>query len=320
VNAEPLLQNLAQLEEAVARAGLATEPLTPLLDRVRSHMERYTELESELTGGVGVDLPLHLLDEEEPLEPDERARHVARRERIRLELGEGPVGGMRVLLEHEGLKVYLPPFPPETGLLGFFLFDEQAGPVFVSDGGLELDQADLVLAQLYGHFLLDHDPYSIRLVTAAGNSDPPGARARRFATVFLVSPEGLARYLVALGWEAGGALSAANVRELALFFEMLPARFVERLEDLRLVDLPEPAELEGGSPADALPAGESPEVGPLSERFLRLALEAHARGMLDDVALARHLETDQRGAMRLAARFRRDAEAPPNLASPENDG
>jgi hypothetical protein len=320
VNAEPLLQNLDQLEEAVSRAGLATKPLAPLLDRVRSHIGRYTKLESELAGGVGVDLPLHLLDEEEALEPEEQARHVARRERVRLDLGDGPVGGMRVLLEHEGLKVYLPPFPPETGLLGFFLFDEQAGPVFVADGGLEPDRADLVLAQLYGNFLLDHDPYSIRLVTAAGNGDPAAERARRFATVFLVSPEGLARYLVALGWEPGGALSVSDVRELALFFEMLPARFLERLQDLRFGDLPDPAEVEGGEPAGAPPPGEPVELGPLSERFLRLALEGHARGLLDDASLARHLETDRRGAMRMAARFRADAEATPYLATPEDDG
>ena len=36
---------------------------------------------------------------------------------------------------------------------------------------------------------------------------------------------------------------------------------------------------------------------------MRLALEAHARGRLTDEELARHLETDVRNALGLAAQF-----------------
>jgi len=315
-----VLQNLSQMEEALEREGLAPKPLAPLLHRVREHLARYTRLERELAGGVGVSFPLHLLEEEEPVEPERRARLVAARERERLELGEGPVGGMRTLLEGEGLKMYLPPFPDGSGLLGFCLFDEEAGPVFVADGDLDPDRLDFVLAQLYGHFLLDHDPYSIRLVrTEPDAADPVSARARLFGTLFLVSPEGLARYLVALGWKQGDPLSAATVRELALFFEMAPERFLERVEEL---GFPAPPTVErGGVTPDPPPApAELPEAGAVSERFLRLALEAHARGLLDEAELARHLETDRRGARRLAARFRfGDDDEEGILATPEDD-
>jgi len=316
----PVLQNLSQMEEALEREGFAPEPLAPLLHRVREHLARYTRLERELAGGVGVSLPLHLLEEEEPVEPERRARLVAARERDRLELGEGPVGGMRILLEREGLKVYLPPFPAGSGLRGFCLFDEEAGPVFVADGDLDPDQLDFVLAQLYGHFLLDHDPYSIRLVREdPDTADPAASRARLFGTLFLVSPEGLARYLVALGWKQGETLPAATVRELALFFEMAPERFLERLDELGFPSLPA-LEREGESPDPPRVPAQSIEAGAVSERFLRLALEAHARGLLDEAELARHLETDRRGARRLAARFRSgDDDEEGILATPEDD-
>jgi hypothetical protein len=196
----------------------------------------------------------------------------------------------------------------------------------VADGGLDPDRLDHVLARLYGHFLFDHDPYSIRLVPpgpeAGAAEQEASERAGRFATFFLVSPEGLARYLAARGWNPEARLPVSTLGELALFFEMAPAALLERLVELGIPGLPAGEDL-----ADEAFPGDppAPGSGPLSERFLRLALEAHDRGILDESALAEHLETDRGSARRLAARFRggTDEEDPgdaPRLDSPKDDG
>ncbi len=310
---DELLQNLDQLPRALADAGVDAGAHAALLARVGAFLERYADLEKRLLGHVWVTLPAHLLELEPSGEPLTAAESLAGRERERLGLGQAEAGDVMALLDREGIKVYRPEFPPGSPLAGLFLFDRERGPLLVADGGLAPEDGDHVFARLYAHYLMDHDPYRIRLVPRepGAATEASDVRAEAFAGAFLVSLEGMAAFLKAAGWKQGEPVPAETLAQLRVYFEVGARTLLSRLVALRLVkpaDLPrllrelEPAG--GGSTmerkAEAIP-----------ERFRRLALEAHAVGLFDDRTLAEYLETDQTAALRLAARFEmREKEKP----------
>ena len=311
MNARPLTQ-LADLEAALAREGLEAATHAELLERTRRFLGRYAELERDLLGGIQIALPRHLLETEFASErPEELVEMLAHRERERLDLAGIGERDVAMLLDHEGLKVYRPPFPPGTALQGFFVFDESVGPAFVVDGRLSRGATNTVLAQLYGHYLLDHDPYEIRLVRVGTTAaSARSLRGRHFAVAFLVGREELASYLRALKWTPGDPVTPHLLEHLSVYFEVDAATIATRLLSLGLLGADEPAleELTSDPP-------ESLEETPVPDRFVRLALEAHALGGVTDPELARYLETDVRSARRLAAQFQG-----PELDSPNPAG
>ena len=298
-------QRLSELEAALAGAGLDPGRHRALLARVRAFFTRYAYLEKTLLGSVRVPVPRHLVEEElPPGDPLEAAEILAARERARLGLLERETGDVMDLLDRESLKVYRPPFPAASPLEGVFLFDPEVGPAFVADGALDPLEVDFVLARLYGHFLLDHDPYRIQLVVSGeGNGSAVPVRANAFASAFLVGRDRLAAYLEAAGWTGERELDHDLLEQLALYFEVGYRALLTRLLALGYVVAERlPALLQAA--ADA----RSPEVSPretstVPERFRRLALEAHARGRLDLDDLAAYLETDAATARALAGRF-----------------
>jgi hypothetical protein len=98
--------------------------------------------------------------------------------------------------------------------------------------------------------------------------------------------------------------------QLAVYFEVGFRTLMARLLLLRLV--------QPGDVAPLLESLEGSEVSPASgrraavtgERYVRLALEAHARKMIDDAALAETLESDTASARELAARFSLEPPSP----------
>lgn len=302
-----LLQRLGDLEAAMQREGVDPAPFAGALERVRAHLAVYRRLEEELLGHVTVSYPRHLLEEESI----ESVEALADRERRRLELDRHETDLMDVL-DREGLKVYRVPFPAGSTLEGFFLFDPETGPVLVVDASLERRAADLVFARLYGYFLLDSDPYRIRLARRAGSStDPAVERGFEFAASLLVGRQTLVAYLTAAGWQSGDSVTAETVEQLAVYFDVSPRTILARTLTL---GLPVVGVARGLDPEPESPqAGSGPPDGPetrIPERFIRLALEAHARGKIKLAGLARALETDEAGARRLAARFRLESDDP----------
>jgi len=293
----PLLTRLSDLEPAMLQSGLSPELFEALLERVRRFLARYADLERELLGGTQMTVPLHLLDEYEADRPEDVVERLAQRERERLGLSGIGERDVMTALDHEELKVYLPAFPPGADLLGFFVFDETVGPAFVVDGRLPPMTANAVFAQLYGHYLMDHDPYEIRFVRTE-TRPARSIRARHFAVAFLISPEELGSYLRAAGWKPGGPVTPEFLAQLSVYFEVDVATVAARLLSLGLLTADEVAHLE-------LPVLEAEGEAHMAvpDRFVRLALEAHARRLLTDEDLARHLETDVRSALGLASQF-----------------
>ena len=299
------LQNLAQLEAALTARGLAPAAHRGAIQSLRRHMERYAWLEKKLLGHVWVTVPTHLLDFDLPDDPLEAGEQLAYRERERFGLGEGETGDVMALLDREGVKVYRPRFPRRSQVDGVFLFDGEVGPVLTVDGRLPVREGDFVFARLYGHYLVDNDPYEIRFAIRGPEPERTVSdlRAQAFAAAFLISRAGMESYLQALGHRDGELVTADMLRQLAIFFEVGFRPLLTRLlstgvigpQDLR----PLLAELEASEePPEPAPPGAA------GERFIRLALEAHAKGLLDDDTLALFLETDLEAARVLAARFR----------------
>jgi Zn-dependent peptidase ImmA (M78 family) len=313
---ETPLQNLNQLEAALEGRGLDAERHRPLMESVRRYLRRYARLETRLLGHVWISLPTHLLDLHLPEDPVDAGEELARRERERLGLAGRETGDVMELLEHEGLKVYRPRFPEGSPLDGFFLFDQEVGPALVVNGGLPPLEADFVFARLYAHFLVDNNPYRIRFAEhgGAGSASREELRAQAFAAAFLVSPEAMGAYLKALGWRPGTAIDRTVAVQLAVYFEVGFRTLMARLLTLRLVraDEVEPL-LESLAGSDVGPASER-RITPIGERFIRLALEAHARKVIDDKTLAEYLESEVASARELAARFSLEPPSPENEA------
>ena len=295
MNAPPLIR-LADLEAVLAKEGLDAAAHAALIARARRFLGRYADMERELLGGIQVALPRHLLEiDAAPERPEELVEWLAHRERERLDLTGRGERDVATLLDREGLKVYQPPFPTGTALQGFFVFDEVVGPAFVVDGRLTRRAANTVLAQLYGHFLMDHDPYEIRLVLAgAGAASARSLRGRHFAVAFLVGREELASYLRALKWTPGDPVSAQLFEHLSVYFEVDPATIATRLLSLGLLEADEPA-LEGAGDRRARIRG-----GDGCSRSFRALGSGSAR--------ARRFERPRAGAI---SRDRRDRCAPP---------
>jgi Zn-dependent peptidase ImmA (M78 family) len=300
---ETLLQNLDQLPEAMIRQGLDPERHAELLVQVRDFFRRYADLERRLLGEVWVMYPAHLLEALPAEDALKAGEELARRERARLHLGDGESGDLMTLLDREGLKVYRPLFPDDTPLEGIFLFDAEVGPSLIVNGRLAPLEADFVFSRLYAHYLIDNDPYSIHLLVRGGEPSVADLRAQSFAAAFLIPAEGLATYLKALNWTPDSVVDAGTATQLAAYFEVGYRTLFARLLSLNLIRADEVSPLlivleSAGGPAVA----ERPENA-IPERFVRLALEAHARKLFDVHVLALYLETDLAATRRLAGRF-----------------
>ena len=296
------LQNLSDLSAALSEAGLDASAHEDSLRRVREFFTGYAELETKFLGDVPLNFPTHLLERPLPDDPLEAGETLAGLERDRLGLSAGQTEGVLHFLDRQGLKVYRAALPPDSTLEGFFLFDRKAGPLFVVNRGLATVESDFVAARLYGHYLVDNDPYIIRVVRSGGSIDDEGLRASAFAASFLVSREGVEEYLGAMG-RSQGAIDADTAYHLTVFFEVGYRTLVSRLLAMKRLAADEVAPLvdrlktEHGLPPDLHPAG------PLPERYVRFALEGHARKHFNIQALAGYLETDPRIALELAERF-----------------
>jgi Zn-dependent peptidase ImmA (M78 family) len=295
-------QDLGQLEDALRARGLDPASHQEFLARVRLHLVRYSNLEKKLLGRVQVPVPSYLLELDLPSDPVEAAEETARKERDRLGLGDEEVGDVVMLLDREGLKVYRPPVPGPSPLEGIFLFDSEVGPAFVLSSGLDPSSSQFVLARLYGHYLMDNDPYEIQLAVR-GETPDTALRARAFAAAFLVSREGLERYLKAVDHVPGQPLSMEEVDQLGVFFDVGPHPLILRLLLLGYLRSEEVGSLLSSLPSRSVSPQGGGGSGPVSERFVRLALQAHAGAVLSEEELARYLETSIETARGLAARF-----------------
>jgi Zn-dependent peptidase ImmA (M78 family) len=297
---------MSALRAEARQQGLRPATLEPLFEKFMLIVENYAALEKSTLGSVPLQFPAHLLqnDPGNVEDPVEHGLRLAARERERLDLGHGAVHDISSLIETQGLKVVELPIPPESGLLGLFVFDASFGPAILIDARRPRLERDYALAHEYGHFLADNDPYRVQvcLRSLKENETFSEIRAHAFAGALLVPEEDLESYLRASNITKGEPFPPELLGHLRTYFEaddraiigrLLASGWVERGEIARLME-----ETRVDGPLEPVVEGSS-----LSPRFVGLAVIARKDGRLTLAEFARTLDVDEATARRIESSF-----------------
>lgn len=259
----------------------------------------FAYLERLVVGEVSFELPNYAASGLPVLEGtvEDQGADLARRERERLVLEEGPVVGVRDILDNMGIKVMAMPMPDGSDVDGGFLFRSDIGPCIMLSASLSARERTMEMAHQYCHFLTDFDPYLPRVCLGGRppGVDPCEDRARSFALEFFVPEESLVSLL---GGRGLGDVGEPELDALAIYFGVPPRAIAEQLGKLGL-----DASSGAGESDDRerVPSNEG-TVG-LPERFVRLAVEAHSKGLISDVRMGRLLQVSAEVAHELVAYF-----------------
>lgn len=297
---------LSALRARAREQGLRPATIEPLFEKFLLIVENYAALEKSMLGSVPLQFPAHLLlgDLKETGDPVEQGLRLAGRERERLDLGHGAVHDLPNLIESQGLKVIELPIPPESGLLGLFVFDESLGPAILVDARRSRRERDYAMAHEYGHFLADNDPYHVQVCCRSLKEAETASelRAHSFAGALLVPEGDLESYLRASGITKGQPFPAELISHLRTYFEADDRAIIGRLLASGWVERGEIGALMEETRVE--PTVEvAAEGGTLSPRFVGLAVLARSKGRLTLAELARTLDVDEAAARRIESSF-----------------
>lgn len=236
--------------------------------------------------------------------PERAAEEVASSERLRLGLGDGPIGDPWSLLEADvGLRIFAFPFESRR-IAGMFLHGEALGGCIAVNGNHPEEKRRLTLLHDYAHFLTDRYRPDIAVLQSSRRV-PEGERfAEAFARFFLLPTSGLTRRFQAMRRAKEGPVTPADLLALAHLFGVSFQALVWRLEELKLLPAGTWDKLRALGfkvrAAQALVGIPSlvPARGALPLRYELLAVQAFARDLLSEGELARYLQTDRVGARR----------------------
>jgi Zn-dependent peptidase ImmA (M78 family) len=266
------------------RTAVLEHPLLPAEDvgavtRFLTWCEGYAALERAVLGDLSYDLPVH--QAKVTGGPDLQLRNEAiavAQLAWRLLDRRPPIHDLRRALEEHGARVFGMPLSDE--MLGLFFFAGETAPAFLINSRLTPGAARLALAHLYGHYLVDNNPYTPEICRPDyGDEHQKEVRAGYFAEELLLPEETLDPML-----DAG-----AGVEVLAQVFELPPSIIADRLLAL-------------GHPASERHHTDRWQGGgelELPERMLRLALEGMHQDRLTVDEFATALSLTQNGAIGL---------------------
>lgn len=279
------------------------------VDRFKRHCDNYLFLETLCEAGRQPSLP-------EPYDvgglPAERAgEYVARAERNRLGLGDGPIGDLRELLEDVyGLRVFFLGLPHRIS--GLFAFTYELGGCVAVNGGQPPERQRWSLSHELGHYLTNRFQADVLL----GDEPLTGSRHERvadsFARHFLLPGPAVERRFDEVYRARGGAVTPADLIGMADFFGVSFQALIFRLEGLRRLPAGTWKRLHrrGFKVREAralldLPVREA-RGDRFPRRYLILAAIAFARGVITEGQLAEILDTDRLSAREVLARLRND--------------
>ncbi len=239
------------------------------------------------------------------LDPAQAAEDLATEERNRLGLGDGPVQGLREMLEVDvGLRIFVEPLPSRVA--GLFVFVEPLGGCVAVNSLHPPERRDWTLAHEYSHFLVSRDRAEVTLVSHRRQQPETERFADAFAASFLMPRSGLSRRFNELKRSKAGQVTAATLVQLAHSYHVSVQALTLRLEELRLIRAgtwdrlkdhnfqPRAAAKILGLQAEGEQASES-----LPYYYRLLATQLYADGEITEGQLARYLGTDIVGARRL---------------------
>jgi Zn-dependent peptidase ImmA (M78 family)/DNA-binding XRE family transcriptional regulator len=285
--------------EPVLRFFRTQSELAPLEERWLSQAEeqwrRYADLERLLYGQQRWDLPTYPVPGGRAYEQGER---LAEQERRRLNLGVAPVRSMIGLLEGEGVKVLIRPFPDATGVSGAYFFSEALGPCVLVNASDLPSRRRFTEAHEYCHFLVDRQPLEGEICSESRHREEFEMRANAFAAAFLMPELGIRD---ALG-EANvgpGNVGPEDVVHLMFRFGVSYQAILWRLVNLRFISAPERASLAAKHSPTELRKRLGYEYEPgqteaTPDRFRRLALEAWRAKRISTTQLAEMLDLPPR--------------------------
>jgi Zn-dependent peptidase ImmA (M78 family)/transcriptional regulator with XRE-family HTH domain len=271
--------------------------------RLERLVERYVALEQLL------EAPLRPLPAPpyrygpERVEADAEA--IAEAERRRLGLGDGPLVGLRDLLERDvGLRIFSLDLPGNVA--GLFGLSPVAGPCVAINAAHPATRQNWTLAHECAHFLTAKDRPEITHVGKYQRAPESERFAERFAAAWLMPKSGIERRLRELTAERE-TLSVADLLILASEFGVSAQALILRLEDLRFLPAGEwdrisatRVDLVAAHRVLALPEP-ARDVRRFSWRYVLLALDAYERELITEHELGEYLETDRLGVRELLA-------------------
>lgn len=240
------------------------------------------------------------------ISPEVAAEDVANTERNRLGLGDGPILGLRDLLERAvGLRVFYMELPSRVGAM-FAYTDKLGGCIAVNRKHPE-ERRRQSQGHEYGHFLSKR--YTPEVVFLGQYQRQPEQErfADAFARNFLLPASGLRRHFNEIQQSRDGHITPADLCMLADFYFVSVEALTRRLEELRLIPLGtwdrlEQAGFRVRETQAFLNLPSHPAYGELlPTRYRYLAVEAYGRGDLSEGQLARYLRVDRLEARRVAA-------------------
>ncbi len=293
------------------RAALASVPETDNLPKLITRLEDLADNYLDLLRRARAEPPGQYPPVRKigHLDPAQAAEDLATEERNRLGLGDGPVQGLREMLEVDvGLRIFVEPLP--SRVLGLFVYVEPLGGCIAVNAHHPPERRDWTLAHEYAHFLVSRDRAEVTLVSHRRQVPETERFADAFAANFLMPRSGLSRRFNEMKRSKAGPVTAAALVQLAHAYHVSVQALTLRLEELRLVRAgtwdrlrdhdfqPRAAARVLGLQADNEQAAES-----LPFYYRVLATQLYADGEITEGQLARYLGTDIVGARRAYQRL-----------------
>lgn len=232
-------------------------------------------------------------------DPERAADEIAASERLRLGLGDGPIGDLWGLLETDvGLRVVALPFA-DRRLAGLFAFTPEHGGCIAVNANHPEERRRLSAAHEYAHFLTNRHRAEIQILPRSRRLPESERLADAFARFFLMPAAGLVRRFQGIKRAKDGPVAPADVLTLCQLYRVSFQAMVLRLEELKLLPAGTWDTLhDAGFKPDAarkllaLPAIDQ-ELPRLPYRYEALAVQAYAAGDLSEGRLADLLRTDR---------------------------
>ena len=282
--------------------------ISPKIDEFEDFCRDYLELEQLMESPLSRKYPTEYSVSGIPLE--QAADEVAKEERNRLRLGDGPLLNLRGMLEQEvGLRIFYIPLPAKFSAIYFYT--ESLGGCIAVNSLHPFERQRMSLAHDYGHFLttrisptLDMEEYYQRL--------PESERfANTFASDFLMPSEGLTRRINDIR-KTQGKIILADLLRLAHYYGVSFDALTYRLEESKLLPTGTGKSLkENGLRIREAQRQLGLDATPLKEetfpqRYQLLAINALESGLITEGRFARFLRVDRLEARRIAATFQKD--------------
>ena len=297
---------VAEFRSSAARE-MADSEVLEAVSRLQDLADDYVELERI----VGASLPQQYpaARPQVTIKPAAAGEALAAAERNRLGLGDGPLLGLRQLLESDvGIRVFGLKLPSRVA--GLFIGSTAYGGCIAFNIGHPFERQRWTISHEYGHFLSQRTGTEVTLGPGSYERAPARERfADAFAENFLMPASGIMRrfHEIALSRPAGP--TPADLVHLADRYQVGVKTMTLRLENLALARSHTWDRLEGEGfkvrEARSLLSVEEhrPDREMLPFRYRSLAVEAYFAGDLSEGQLARTLRVDRVRARQLVARL-----------------